>query len=466
MTLHNLDIGIALAVVMLGVSLLITILTQTIATLLCTRGAMLRRNLQVLFESVYPEGKEHAKEIAYTVLTDKLISDSTLPKWLSKIPLIRNYRLATAVRVEEVIGALDRLAHDAGAPQPAPQAAVAAVALGNPQPQQPNPPQVVAQPPTGIGGVMRELVNREIDDATPQIEAVGSIIRKVREQFTGNPGEQNPGGMQVSIDRLIQTIPGASEVMLKRDSIKSWFNSSMDRASQQFAVHMRIYTIICSILVAYGLHLDTFRFLGQVSSDPELRAGLVNASQAMQNQAAAILAQGPPAKGDVPLPPVLGISSIYKEALTNTATENKVPNLDSFTKDLASQHFASRDQAIAWLRSELSDAKDFNVADLVDKFQVNADKTFSSASKTDQLLDHASAIRSTMDTSEFKLLEDPYIKWDYARGVWYKNQHFWGILFSAGLLSLGAPFWFNALKTISSLRPVVASKEEQERQAA
>jgi hypothetical protein len=31
---------------------------------------------------------------------------------------------------------------------------------------------------------------------------------------------------------------------------------------------------------------------------------------------------------------------------------------------------------------------------------------------------------------------------------------------SACLLSLGAPFWFNALKTASNLRPVIAAQVE------
>jgi hypothetical protein len=30
------------------------------------------------------------------------------------------------------------------------------------------------------------------------------------------------------------------------------------------------------------------------------------------------------------------------------------------------------------------------------------------------------------------------------------------------LLSLGAPFWFNMLKTMSNLRPVLANKEHKE----
>ena len=38
----------------------------------------------------------------------------------------------------------------------------------------------------------------------------------------------------------------------------------------------------------------------------------------------------------------------------------------------------------------------------------------------------------------------------------------WPQRFSAALLSLGAPFWFNMLKTFSNLRPIVANKEQKD----
>jgi hypothetical protein len=41
-----------------------------------------------------------------------------------------------------------------------------------------------------------------------------------------------------------------------------------------------------------------------------------------------------------------------------------------------------------------------------------------------------------------------------------------GILLAAAFLSLGAPFWFNALKNLSNLRSVVATKEQQESSAS
>jgi hypothetical protein len=40
-------------------------------------------------------------------------------------------------------------------------------------------------------------------------------------------------------------------------------------------------------------------------------------------------------------------------------------------------------------------------------------------------------------------------------------RHLLGLLASAALLSLGAPFWFNALKTLTSLRPILADQVDR-----
>ena len=103
-----------------------------------------------------------------------------------------------------------------------------------------------------------------------------------------------------------------------------------------------------------------------------------------------------------------------------------------------------------------------------------------------RLSDEALTMRGLLTGTGFQLVPDPYHSWDvspwWPTPVWAglsfatarnlirnvfsvrpANLHFWGILFSAGLLSLGAPFWYNALKTLSALKPTVANKEDQER---
>lgn len=63
------------------------------------------------------------------------------------------------------------------------------------------------------------------------------------------------------------------------------------------------------------------------------------------------------------------------------------------------------------------------------------------------------------DKLKFQLIPDPYPRpfYNYWTPSW---GHFVGILATAALLSLGAPFWFNTLKTLSNLRPILANKAE------
>lgn len=47
--------------------------------------------------------------------------------------------------------------------------------------------------------------------------------------------------------------------------------------------------------------------------------------------------------------------------------------------------------------------------------------------------------------------------------LWGLHAHLLGVLATAALLSLGAPFWYNVLKRLSNLRPIIAERESQER---
>jgi hypothetical protein len=78
------------------------------------------------------------------------------------------------------------------------------------------------------------------------------------------------------------------------------------------------------------------------------------------------------------------------------------------------------------------------------------------------VLEQAQGIRSDLAKSQFELVPASYE--DYFAGT---PNPLWGIIASAVLLSLGAPFWFNLLRTASTLRPVMANKvDEDETRAA
>src|SRR5262249_53268781 len=117
--LAYLDTIIAFAVIMLGFSLLITILNQMISAFLGYRGTNLRWGLQTLLQTAGPVAEAEATKLANKLLTECVVSDSIFARYpaLEKIPLlgrlVRRWRLATAIGPDALIHFLDRYKNDA-----------------------------------------------------------------------------------------------------------------------------------------------------------------------------------------------------------------------------------------------------------------------------------------------------------------------------------------------------------------
>src|SRR5437867_13098964 len=101
MTLEHLDTIIAFVVIITGVSLLVTTLTQMVSALLGLRGSNLRWGIQTLLKELDPNLAAHAATISEKVLHHPLISDSTLSRF--DVWLVKRWKLASAVRKEELI---------------------------------------------------------------------------------------------------------------------------------------------------------------------------------------------------------------------------------------------------------------------------------------------------------------------------------------------------------------------------
>ena len=84
---------------------------------------------------------------------------------------------------------------------------------------------------------------------------------------------------------------------------------------------------------------------------------------------------------------------------------------------------------------------------------------------TDTLKQHYADVKADFDNSGFALFPKDGVGKRWREG--WNAAHWFGVLFSVGLLSLGAPFWYNALKNLTSLRSAVAqiiSKEQEQAQ--
>ena len=69
-------------------------------------------------------------------------------------------------------------------------------------------------------------------------------------------------------------------------------------------------------------------------------------------------------------------------------------------------------------------------------------------------------LKEKIDSTGFELLPRGWFARWPAEKLWWFN-HLFGLALSAGLLTLGAPFWFNLLKNLTNLRPAVATLVEQ-----
>ena len=222
-------------------------------------------------------------------------------------------------------------------------------------------------------------------------------------------------------------------------SIHQWFDSMMDRVSQRFVMHTRWWTIIFSILVAFAFHLDALKLLAQLSTDAELRSRLIASADALTKKADEILVASPGAS-----------SAVYVQAMKQL--------IDMHRSELASlgepSGFADLAGGKTWLSVQLEAAKIRDADKWLHEYEALVPQAAlrSSADNLNIIL---------RDKLKFQLIPDPYpTPWyNYWTPSWL---HLCGVLASAALLSLGAPFWFNMLKTLANLKPVPANKEQKE----
>jgi hypothetical protein len=237
---------------------------------------------------------------------------------------------------------------------------------------------------------------------------------------------------------MAQLIPTAERLTAELDG---WFHSVMDRVSQRFAMHTRCWTIIFSVIVAFLLQLDAFKLFTTLSTDADLRARLTASANALTQKAGEILAT-PAGSG----------ADLYISAMKQLIASNP----DSFKGLPEPAGFSTLDGGEQWLMTQFGTA---HPADL-ERWRQAYEGQVSRLTLQSAVQNLNATVKGQL---AYQLLPDPYPSPIY-RDWTFAKRALWGILASAALLSLGAPFWFNLLKTMSNLRPTLANKVTKERQ--
>lgn len=430
--LKQLDTLIGFAVVMLVVSLLITIVTQMVSAFLGLRGKNLTDALRLMIFKIDPNvTTENAQALVKHVLTHCALSGSAMsmvPTFLDRVPVLswlrRKWKTASAIRPDELYDLLKEIKNGAGTNSEV-----------NPGPSS-----------TPVSPNLK-------DTATKILEGLAKTVNPKTEEIIT--------GVAIRADKLIGTEISQAKALIAHYAsmtdatfvnLEKGFNSVQDRAQQWFALHTRLITVAAAVLAAFVLQLDTIALIKRLSTDGDMRAKLVAVSGPIQQQADKILDKTQSAVID---------QAMHQAAIAELA--KTYPKLPSGLGNHAD--FASIDAAKAWLTEQLaSDAKREQIVSSYEGLITNA-----------KLDGYLAAMQKLVSTSGLELLPTPYPlqfspgwtkgRWPHlfvTDGAWsWPKRRLLGILISAALLSLGAPFWFNTLKSLTNLRPTLANAIEK-----
>lgn len=398
--MQQLDTAIGFAVVMLLLSMLITVAVQSISALFDLRGRNLVWGLTKLFHQMSPEFKQTAKKDLNEI---RSTVGKKLAEAVAKHPMLSHSLSgrAKAIRADELVSVLQDLAQNPGDLNKQAKKMIQEWAHDiTPAPQE--------------LAVARALLDR-VQITSP---ALASDFQRVIEQALGRAGRLESG-------------------------VAKWFGTIMGRTSDVFVRWTQAITISAAVVLAFGFHVDSISIYKQISTDSELRAKLGSIADETVNHAGEVM-------------------NMSKASLAAALTKVRANHSDGTANVLAAmpEEFRSCGQAETWMANPTN-----NVSEPV-RNEFLATCRSQMLNQLDATGTKLSTLKASIDSSGLHLTSADWSKgWsaNYLKSDGKFNLlHFFGLLGTAMLLSLGAPFWFNMLRQLSSLKPATARKIEQE----
>jgi len=399
--LQQIDTAIAFSVVMLMLSLIVTAVVQVITALADLRGRNLASGLENLLRQIEPEFRE------------KLPDGSTIAQHIGEVvvkhPAIAHAGTrAKAVAKSELIGVLRDLCSDNPAANIDPDAKAK----------------------------LKALLDERIPGAGQAVAAAQDIEKQLSNALPGQADK---------VKAALQTAFGT--VSKLEHEIGRWFDTIMDRLSDIFTRRARVITVVVSVLIVVTLQIDAGEILRQITTSPELRAKLTAMSDSALSQADKTFDNSE--RASAALADIKKNHSDKPDGAQVAVAVDKVPAHVTRCMDG---------------RNALSEA----AVKLADKEELLDEFDNACQAKTRQAMgnsyDEIRGMHSDLEKTGLEIVPvkvggksvfDSRVDWVGAYGV---RRHVAGVLASILLLSLGAPFWFNALRQLSNLKPAIAGK--------
>ena len=236
--LEHVDTVLSFAVVMLLLSLLVTTIVQTAVAALALRSKILKMGIERLLKQVDPNLAEHAAKIAAAVVCHPAVAagkSGTTDVTEEEKPC------TTDIKKGELVQLLNDLVTSPTSiikGQPAQDALKKALGFA-----------VLPEAQALADSMQAELIK------TFSAEAEVAKIKKIVEQVTES-------SRQIAAN------------------VTTWFDTVIDRTTDEFRKWTRMITIICAVALAFLFHVDSLVIFRQLASDPELRAKLMQKTDA------------------------------------------------------------------------------------------------------------------------------------------------------------------------------------------
>ena len=219
--------------------------------------------------------------------------------------------------------------------------------------------------------------------------------------------------------------------------IHGWFDQTIDRVSGRFTASTRAVTVVVALLVAFAIQLDSIALVNRLSTDTQLRQALVNAGKKID--------QGTPSGGTP--------SQTSGGAPGSKSPEDPKQNAANDQKKLPAPNTttAPAETAVKPGQSVTADTHRPPASTEGSKASDSQNPGASNSAVPSQVVSDVDAILGStglISAPDWKALTP---------------QKVLGILLSAFLLSLGAPFWYDMLKTGLRLRAAIADKDDAQR---
>lgn len=467
--LDQLDTLIGFAVIVTIVSLLVTIVVQMISAALALRGKKLAAALHTTLKTVVPGIDARMEELTEFVLSRPHLSDSTLAT--SAVPgsvtvpganavpnanAVEKYqrandaaqRLASAIRPEEFFKGLQQIVSG----------------------------QVAAS--EEIKDTAKQLLTK-LGAPTETLAALQNTAANLARAINALPADFDPGLKHVlaNAQQKYTTLVAAGDEAVQKSlasakaEFEKWFNAAQDRAQQHFLLSTRKWTIGIGFAFALFCQLDAIEIYQRVDQDSALREKLLAQAAVINEQAGAVLKDSPdilrrafdswkpkqssedqgklnPAKLDFTSNATLRDS--VAASLACGASDPRIESLLTTIAETATAQLSDGSQRYTKLNEALANAG-FELFPKGGWRWKAASETNAPAGKAESQ-EEKKGLCVVLNDLRPRLLE--------------VLGHLHGILAFAALLTLGAPFWFNILRSLTNLRTVLAQNIHKEDAAA